>query len=139
MAKQSGLADLVTVDDSGGTARDISADVTDYALPQPVNLQDITGLTALAQERLSLREDGAMTLNGIFNPASNLSHDVFKTRTGNRTVQLEIGGSTSGFPRLIMEMLVENYNLTRGGDGSLVWTATLQLQSGTVPTWDTVP
>ena len=36
-----------------------------------------------------------------------------------------------------MEMLVGNYDITRGTDGSSNWTATLSLQSGTVPTYST--
>lgn len=82
--------------------------------------------------------DGDVSLNGTFNAASNKSHDVFKTRTGTRTFDLRIGGNTSSNPQLSMEMLVGNYNLARGNDGSLAWSVTLNLQSGTVPTWGTV-
>ena len=82
--------------------------------------------------------DGDVSLNGTFNPASNKSHDVFKTRTGTRTFDLRIGGNTSSNPKLTMEMLVGNYSLTRGNDGSLTWSVTLNLQSGTVPAYSTV-
>ncbi len=139
MAKQTGLGDVLTIDDSGGTGRDISNDCTDYACGLNQNLQDITGLAKSAIERLTLLSDGEMTVNGVFNAASDKQHDVFKTRTAARTVQLDIGGSTSSNPRLSMEMLIESYNITRGADGALTWTATLRLQSGTVPTWSTVP
>lgn len=139
MAKQSGLGDNITVDDSGGSAQDISTDITNYSIGNSQNLQTITGLDKSAIERLILLADGEVTLNGIFDAGSNLAHDVFKTRTGTRTVQIDIGGSTSGYPRLSMEMLVENYNLTRGNDGALTWASTLRLQSGTVPAWSTVP
>ncbi len=139
MAKQTGLGDNLTIDDSGGTGRDISASTTNYALGLPQNLLDITGLDKSAVERLTALADGEMTCNGVLDAATNQSHDVFKTRTGTRTVQLDIGGSVSSNPRLSMEMLVESYNLTRGADGSLNWAATLRLQSGTVPAWTTVP
>ena len=138
MAKQTGLGDYLAVDDSGGTARDISNDIGDYGINISQELIDTTGLDKSARERITGMSDGDVTLNGFFNAASNKSHDVFKTRTGTRTFDLRIGGNTSSNPKLTMEMLVANYNITRGSGGELNWTATLNLQSGTVPAWSTV-
>ena len=138
MAKQSGLGDYIAVDDSGGTARDISNDVTSYSVNIPQNLFDVTGIDKSAMERLVGLGDGTVSLNGVCNFASNKSHDVFKTRTGTRTVTLAVGGNTSSNPELNMEMLVTEYNIERGDDGALNWTAGLSLQSGTTPTWGTV-
>jgi len=137
MAKVSGLGDTVSVDDSGGSARDISNDITDFSINLPQNLLDVAGVDKSAQERLIGLSDGTVTFNGVFDPASNKAHDVFKTRTGTRTVTITLYEDGSGDPRLIMEMLVGNYDITRGNDGMLTWTSTLSLQSGTVPTWST--
>ena len=138
MAKQTGLGDYLAVDDSGGTARDISNDLGDYGINISQELIDTTGLDKSAKERITGMSDGDVSLNGTFNAASNKSHDVFKVRTGTRTFDLRIGGNTSSNPQLTMEMLVAAYSITRGTDGSLTWSATLNLQSGTVPTWGTV-
>jgi hypothetical protein len=138
MAKQTGLGDYLAVDDSGGSARDISNDIGDYGINISQELIETTGLDKSARERITGMSDGDVTLNGFFNAASNKSHDVFKTRTGTRTFDLRIGGNTSSNPKLTMEMLVANYNITRGSGGELNWTATLNLQSGTVPAWSTV-
>ena len=138
MAKQTGLGDYLAVDDSGGTARDISNDIGDYGINISQELIDTTGLDKSAREQITGMSDGDVSLNGTFNAASNKSHDVFKTRTGTRTFDLRIGGNTSSNPQLTMEMLVGNYTLTRGNDGSLGWSVTLNLQSGTVPAWSTV-
>ena len=138
MAKQSGLGDYIAVDDSGGSARDISNDVTSYSVTVPQNLFEVTGIDKSAMERLIGLGDGTISLNGVFNSASNKSHDVFKTRTGTRTVTLAIGGNTSSNPKLEMEMLVTEYNVERGDDGALNWPAGLSLQSGTSPAWSTV-
>jgi len=102
------------------------------------NLLDITGLDKSAVERLIALGDGSFAVSGVFNSASNKSHDVFKVRTGTRTCSYAIGGNTSTNPILTMEMLVDSYNLSRGADGSLTWSAGLQLQSGTTPTWAAV-
>tara|TARA_Y100000310_G_C20581634_1_gene763305 strand:+ start:497 stop:913 length:417 start_codon:yes stop_codon:yes gene_type:complete len=138
MAKQSGLGDYIAVDDSGGNVKDISNDITGYSINIPQNLLEITGLDKSATERLIGLGDGTVSLNGVFNKASNKSHDVFKVRTGTRTVTIAFGGNTSGYPKLEMEMLVTEYNLERGDDGALKWTSGLSLQSGTVPTYSTV-
>ena len=138
MAKQSGLGDYIAVDDSGGTARDISKDITSYSVNIPQNLFDVTGIDKSAMERLIGLGDGTVSLNGVCNFASNKSHDVFKTRTGTRTVTLAVGGNTASNPELAMEMLVTEYNIERGDDGAFNWTAGLSLQSGTTPTWGTV-
>jgi hypothetical protein len=138
MAKQSGLGDYIAVDDSGGTARDISNDITSYTINTPQNLYEITGLDKSAVERLIGLSDYTVTLNGVTDYASNKSHDVFKTRTGTRTVTIAIGGNTSSNPELESEMLISSFNQERGDDGSATWTAELMLQSGTAATWGTV-
>jgi hypothetical protein len=138
MAKQSGLGDLLTIDDSGGTARNISNDVVDYGINIAQELIDTTGLDKSAKERITGMSDSDVSVNGVFNSASNMSHDVFKTRTGTRTVLLQVGGSSGGNPQLTMEMQINSYNLTRGTDGALTWSVGLNLASGTVPAWSTV-
>ena len=138
MAKQTGLGDVLKVDDSGGTLRTISNDVIDYAINVAQELIDTTGLDKSARERITGMSDSDLTINVIFNPTSNMSHDVFKVRTGTRTVTIQIGGATTGNPELTMEMQVASYNISRGGDGSLTWSAGLNLASGTVPAYTTV-
>jgi len=138
MAKQTGMGDMLQIDDSGGTARDISSDVGDYGINIAQELVETTGLDKSARERITGMSDGDVTLNGFFNAASNKSHDVFKTRTGTRTFDLRIGGNSSSNPKLAMEMQVANYSLTRDTAGALTWTVTLNLADGTVPAWSTV-
>ena len=138
MAKVSGLGDYIAVDDSGGSARDISNDVTSVEIAIPQHLIEATGINNSAMERIVGLGDGTVSLSGVFNSASNKSHDVFKVRTGTRTVTYAAGGNSSGKPKLEMEMLVAGYNLCRGSVGSMTWTAELSLQSGTTPTWGTV-
>ena len=139
MAKQTGLGDSVAVDDSSGSARDISNDVSaGYGINIAQELVETTGLDKSARERITGMSDGDVSLNGTFNAASNKSHDVFKTRTGTRTFDLRVGGNSSSNPKLAMEMQVASYAVTRGSDGALTWSVTLNLADGTVPAWSTV-
>ena len=134
MAKESGLGwTTLEVDDATPTARDIKNDVTNLEFATPRAVQETTGVDKFAMERLLLLADYSVTLNGVFNDASNLSHDVLKTvcsATVTRTVKLVVSGNT-----LQNECLITDYNLTRADSGELTWTAPGVLQDGTAPTW----
>lgn len=135
MAKETGLAwTTLSVDDSGGTARDIRNDVTNFEFSTPRAVQETTGIDKSAFERLLLLADFSITLNGVFNPtATTSSHAVLKTvgsTSVNRTVTIVVSSQT-----LANECIITDYALTRGDDGSLTWQAPAVLADGTVPTW----
>src|SRR4051812_39614277 len=134
MSKQSGLGwTTLSVDNSGSTPNAIKNDVTNFQWATPRGVQDVTGIDKSAIERILLLADMSMTLNGVFNNASNLSHDTFKTVPSTsvaRTVTNVISGST-----LAAELLPTDYSLTRTQAGELTWTVPLVLADGTVPTW----
>jgi hypothetical protein len=140
MAKTSGLGSAVLVQDSSGTARTISNDITNYSFSTPRNTQDITGLDKFANERLLLLADFTVTLNGVFNSAANQSHDVFKTVSSTsvtRSVENDPVGTTSGFAQLICNCILTDYQITRNNTGELTWQVPGSLSDGGVPTWGT--
>lgn len=134
MAKESGLGwTTLSVDTSGGSAKDIRNDVTNFQFATPRGVQDTTGVDKSAMERLLLLADFSIDLNGVFNDAADASHDVFKTVPSTsvlRTVSLTVSGQS-----LPNECLFTDYNLTRAASGELTWTAPGVLGNGTVPTW----
>lgn len=140
MAKTSGLGlTALSVDDSGGTARDIRNDVSDFQISTPRAVQDVTGVDKSAFERILLLADYSLTLNGpAFNDAASTgAHTVLKTVPSNsaqRTITITITG-TVGANTLAMESLITDYGITRGNDGALSWTAPAVLANGAVPTW----
>lgn len=136
MAKESGLGMTVTVDDSAGSGQAISNDVTNVSWTMPSGVQDVTGVNSSGMERLLLLADLSVTLNGVFNDASNLSYQVFKNyRTlaasqVGRTTAIAISGNT-----LSDEILYSDFGFTRAADGSFTWTAPGALSDGGVPAW----
>ena len=117
MAKESGLGMSVAVDDSAGTARTISSDITNLDWSTAREEQDITGLDKSARERLLTLADFSVTLNGVFNDAANESHAVFATVSSSsvaRTVTLAISGQT-----LACETFFSDYALSRSSSGEL--------------------
>ncbi len=133
MAKESGLGMSVAVDDSAGTARTISNDITNLDFSTPREEQDITGLDKSARERLLTLADFSVTLNGVFNDAANESHAVFATVPSSsvaRTVTITISGQV-----LACETFFSDYALSRSSSGELTWSAPGALSGGAVPTW----
>lgn len=135
MAKQSGLAwTTLSVDDSGGVARDIRNDITNFEFATPRAVQEVTGIDKSAIERLLLLADFSMTLNGVANfAAAPSAHAVLldvSSTSVQRTVSIGIGGKT-----LACECLITDYNLTRSDSGELTWQAPIVLANGAVPTW----
>lgn len=134
MAKATGLGwTTLSVDDSAGAVKTIINDITNFNFATPRGVQDVTGVDKSAMERLLLLADFSITLNGVFNDATDQSHDVFATVPSTsvaRTTTLVVSGQT-----LANEVLYSDYALTRAQDGSLTWTAPGVLSDGTVPTW----
>lgn len=133
MAKESGLGASVAVDDSAGSAKTLSNDVTQFELATPRAVQDVTGVDKSAIERLLLLADGSFSPQGVFNDAADRAHAVLKTIPSTsvaRTVTIAHSGQT-----LAMEMLGTDYALTRAATGELTWQAPFVLADGTVPTW----
>ena len=133
MAKESGLGMSVAIDDSGGSARTISNDITSLDWATPREVSDITGLDKSAFERLLLLADFTVSNSGVFNDASNMSHDVFKTVSSTsvaRTTTITVSGQI-----LPGELLYSDYAVSRGSGGDLTWTTPGSLAGGVVPTW----
>ena len=134
MAKETGLGwTAASVDDHLSAVKTIINDFTNISFSTPRGVQDVTGIDKSAMERLLLLADASVDFNGVFNPATDASHDVFKTVPSTsvaRTVTLTVSSQT-----LAGEYLFTDYALTRAGDGSLTFSAPGVLATGVVPTW----
>ncbi len=127
----------LSVDDEGGTLRDIRNDITNFELATPRAVQDVTGIDKFAMERLLLLADMSLTLNGVFNDDSNKSHDVLSSipsTSVGRQVTITVSGQTLGTTPQV-ELLFTDYSLARGADGTLTWSAPGVLSNGEIPTW----
>lgn len=134
MSKQSGLGFSIAVDDSGGVARTISNDVTQFNFATPRGVQDVTGVDVSAMERLLLLADFSITMTITFNQSTaNMGHDVFKTVPSTsvaRTTTLTISSKV-----LAPEVLYTDYPLSRSSSGEFTAAVPGVLSSGIVPTW----
>jgi hypothetical protein len=130
MSKFTGLGMALTVDDSSGAGVIISEDVASVTQNTTNGEQDVTGLSQSAIERLSLLEDTDLTINGSGFPSST-TRAVFTNRANERTVVIQ-------YPDLVeftFEGRVYSYNLVRGQDGGVTWTANIKQADGAVGVW----
>lgn len=134
MAKESGLGwTAFTVDASGGSGNNIRNDTTSINWSIPRAVQDITGLDKSARETLLLLADFSFTATGVFNDASNMSHDTFKT-VGSASVTRTVVNTISG-QSLTVECNLTDYAMTRAATGEFTWSVPGVLADGTAPTW----
>lgn len=137
MAKENGLGLTVTVDDSAGTGRAISNDVTNLTFSIPSGVQDITGVNSSGMERLLLLADMQITINGVFNDAATTG--IHTVLSNFRTLAASQVGRTTvivhSAQTLSEEILYSDYALTRAADGSLTVSIPGAAADGTVPAW----
>lgn len=138
MAKSSGLGAVVSVADATSALQAITNDITNFAITTPVAVQDTTGVDKSAHERLALLRDGTVSLNGVFNPAANMSHAVLSTimsTAGAIPRQTKVQPTAAASPSLTMNLLYTSYNVTRSNSGELTFTSEGQLADGAIPAW----
>jgi hypothetical protein len=134
LAKSTGLGwTTFSVDDSSSVQRAIINDITNLTFATPRGVQDVTGIDKSAFERLLLLADFTITLNGVFNPASNQSHDVFKTVPSTSVARLVT--NVQNGKTLSPTVILTDYALTRAQTGELTFSVPGSLSNGVVPTW----
>jgi hypothetical protein len=136
MSKLTGLGATLTVDNSSGTAKDISSSVTNFDFAVPRGVEDTTGVDKSAMERLLLLADFSVTFNGVFDTTTDKSHDVFSSVSSTSVARTTKIQPTSGAtPYLSCEALFTDYQVSRADSGALTWQTPGVLSDGTVPTW----
>lgn len=134
MAKQTGVGiTTFSIDDSGGTPRDIRNDIGAFGISTPRAVQDVTALDNAGMDRLLLLADVALDLDVFFNPSANRSHDVFKTVISTdvaRTTSIGFGGVT-----FAPEIKYTDYNISRDNGGAITEKCPGVLSGGAVPAW----
>jgi hypothetical protein len=124
----------LSVADASGTAQDIRTDITNLSFATPRGVQDITGIDKSAHERLLLLSDFTIELDGVFDPGSDMAHEVFSTvpsTSVQRATSIEVAGAILG----PVNCLYSAYDLTRAAAGEFTWKTQGALADGAVPTW----
>jgi hypothetical protein len=134
--KTSGLGEVITVADASSSVQTITNDITNWTLSTPRATQDVTGVDKYANEQLLLLADISLTLNGIFNPGTDLSHEVFSSVPSTSVYRATYLQPTSAtIPTLTANIFYTDYQITRAATGELTTQMPGVLADGSVPTW----
>jgi hypothetical protein len=132
MSKTTGLGwTTFSVDDAGGTPRDIRTDTNSLDFSTPYDTDECTGLDKFATERQALLADFKGTFKFTFDPTANYVHSIL---SGDLRVvrTMSIVVATKSLPN---EVLLTDYSLTRDSSGSFKGSCPFVLADGTAPTW----
>jgi hypothetical protein len=135
MAKTGGVPTSITLDNAAGAAKIITNDVTSLSVSTSRGIWEVTGLDKAAMERIPLLADCKLTMKGAFNATADYSHAVISTcilaaSANTRTLAIGYPGAT-----LTIEVVIESYDVDRGEDGKLTWSAPMSLAGGVAPAW----
>ena len=135
MAKESAIGMTLNVDDGGGSVQTITGDVTDLNINLPRAQQEVTSIDLSGVERILLLADLSLSLNGVFNPAANRAHAVFKTVPSQGEAQLRAVSIAISSQTFTAETMPQNYDLSRASGGAFTFAVTLVNGDGLVPAW----
>jgi hypothetical protein len=146
MSKRIGKFVTVSIDDSGGTARAVTNDITSVGGIETTYDEGEVGGYSQDKFYLALRADAPLTIEGLFNPtATTGSHTVLNSivgvNTSTFTVTIAIGDNaapTTGDPEWEGEYRCMSYTPTFDLNAPATFTATLMPASSTLPAWGTV-
>jgi len=139
MAKQGGLGEVITVADASSDAQTITNDITNWTLSTPRATQDVTGVDKSANEIILLLATISMTYNGVFNSATDMSHEVFSSVPSTSIERANTLQPTSSmYPNMAFNLLFTDYQMTRAATGELTWQVPGAGCDGVVPQWTNV-
>ncbi len=148
MSKRIGKFVTISIDDSGGTPRALTNDVTSIGGISLVYDEGEVGGYSQDKFYLALRADAPLTIEGLFNPtASTGSHTVLSGIVGKNvspasvTVTIAIGANaapTNGDPEWEGEYRCTEYTPTFDLNGPATFSAKLVPGTSTLPAWGTV-
>lgn len=126
MATYHGKNAYFTIEDSGGTARDISSDLTSVSLPRNVPTAETTGFGATDQSHLAGVKGATMTLEGNWSDTSNTGTDVVLNGIIGDLKEFVYGpsGSTAGRCKRTGSAILTDYTVTSPVGGKVSFTAT---------------
>jgi len=142
VAKYHGRSVVFTIDDSGGTVRNISSDVDSTDAPSTIDTAEVTGFGDAQKSYVTGQQDQKVSIKGNFNDtALTGAHAVLSSLIGGTagyTLQFMPAGSVSGKPKLYGEVLLTNYSLSAGVGGAVTFAADFVPVAGGSIVWGTI-
>lgn len=135
LGQQHGRAAVFTLQDSGGTARDVSADLNDISVDITVNNPETTafGDTFVTRSGSGIR-DYTLTLTGYYNDTASTGLETVLNGilATIRVFKYLPAGSTAGNRFYSGSVLVDGYSISNPVDGVVTLTANFSGAAGSL-------
>jgi hypothetical protein len=119
MAKQGGMGDGYLVD-----GFDLAGDTSNVTITAPMQVQDITPISAYGNARLGLAHDGSINWGAFWNPSSagagTSAHEVLRTLPTADRIVTYLRSTVLGAPAASLVTKQIDYAPTRNPEGSFV-------------------
>ena len=144
MAKLAGDHVSVSVDNSSGTAKDITLDVNAVDTGIVTDAHDVAAFGEAFHNFVPGQADAPITLTGLFNSATDRSHDVLKDLQSSGvvvTITIGIGQNTApttGDPEFEGEYYCVGYTPSASNAAAITFTANFVVANATGAVWGTV-
>lgn len=128
MAFVHGKNTVFSIDDSGGTLRNLSAYLDSIDFPQTVETADVTTFGDAAKEYIVGLKDSTISISGSYDPGATCD-GYLAGIVGGAAGTFEYGpqGSTGGFVKYTGEAILTSYQITGSVGDKVTFSAEFQV------------
>jgi len=121
-----------SLDDTGGTIRDISDTLTSVDFPETISTGTTTAFGATSESYIVGIRDASISLSGLWD--STIDGYIIGTEPATRTFIFGPAGSTSGYVKYTGECILTNYSVSSPVGDVVTFSLDLQCTGGVTRT-----
>ena len=127
-----GKATNFSLDDTGGTSRDISDTLTSVDFPETIDTAETTAFGATSKSYIVGLRDATISVSGLWD--ATIDGYIIGTEPATRTFIFGPAGSTSGYVKYTGECILTNYAVSNPVGDVVTYSLDLQCTAGVTRT-----
>jgi len=127
-----GKATNFSLDDTGGTSRDISDTLTSVDFPETIDTAETTAFGATSKSYIVGLRDATISVSGLWD--ATVDGYIIGTEPATRTFIFGPAGSTSGYVKYTGEAILTNYAVSNPVGDVVTYSIDLQCTGGVTRT-----
>jgi predicted secreted protein len=127
-----GKATNFSLDDTGGTSRDISDTLTSVDFPETIDTAETTAFGSTSKSYIVGLRDATISVSGLWD--ATIDGYIIGTEPATRTFIFGPAGSTSGYVKYTGECILTNYSVSNPVGDVVTYSIDLQCTGGVTRT-----
>lgn len=127
-----GKATNFSLDDTGGTSRDLSDSLTSVDFPETIDTAETTAFGATSKSYIVGLRDATISISGLWD--ATVDGYIIGTEPATRTFIFGPAGSTSGYVKYTGECILTNYAVSNPVGDVVTYSIDLQCTGGVTRT-----